>query len=52
MRACEGSEPRECLYVGMAHELGGRGVPVDREAAARMYERACEAGSTSACQRR
>lgn len=52
LRACEGSVPRECLFVGMAHELGGRGVPTDREAAARMYARACEAGSQPACQRR
>jgi TPR repeat protein len=52
VRACEGSEPRECLHVGMAHELGGRGLPVDPQAAARMYARACDAGSPAACQRR
>lgn len=50
-RACEGGAPRECLYVGMAYELGGRGVPRDAEIAARMYARACEAGAVSACGR-
>ncbi|HEY8431216.1 MAG TPA: hypothetical protein VIL20_22710 [Sandaracinaceae bacterium] len=51
-RACEGGRERECLYVGMAHELGGRGVPRDREAARAMYERACAAGMPPACARR
>ncbi|MCZ7681732.1 MAG: hypothetical protein M5U28_24235 [Sandaracinaceae bacterium] len=51
-RACEGGRERECLYVGMAHELGERGLPQDREAAVAMYERACAAGMQPACARR
>lgn len=50
--ACEGGLPRECLHVGMAHELGGRGVDEDATAARAMYERACAAGSPPACTRR
>ncbi len=51
-RACEGGRERECLYVGMAHELGDRGLPQDRAAAVAMYERACAAGMQPACARR
>lgn len=51
-RACEGGREQECLYVGMAHELGGRGVTQDREAARAMYQRACSAGMPPACARR
>ncbi len=49
--ACEGGLARECLYVGMARELGGRGLPQDVHAAALDYARACEAGAQSACAR-
>lgn len=50
--ACEHGAEQECLYVGMAHELGERGVAHDPEAARAMYERACAAGSPPACTRR
>ena len=52
LHACEHGLEQECLYVGMAHELGERGVAQDREAARAMYERACAAGSPPACTRR
>lgn len=51
-RACGGGRERECLYVGMARELGDRGLPQDREAARADYERACAAGVQPACARR
>ncbi len=50
-RACEGGLVSECLYLGMAEELGGRGVPRDLAAAAAHYERACDAGVEAACTR-
>lgn len=50
-RACEAGLDRECLYVGMAYELGERGVAKDPDAARALYRRACEAGAPSACAR-
>lgn len=50
--ACEHGRPGECIHVGLAHELGERGVPQDAGAARAMYERACEAGVQPACARR
>lgn len=50
--ACEHGLEQECLHVGLAHELGERGVAQDPEAARAMYERACAAGSPPACTRR
>lgn len=51
LRACEGGLERECLFVGMAHELGGRGLERDLASARAYYERACAAGSPAACSR-
>jgi TPR repeat protein len=48
-RACELGEERECFYVGVAHELGDRGLAQSDAEALRFYQRACAADVPGGC---
>ena len=48
-RACERDRPRACFYVGVAQELGDRGMPQNHNLAFVNYSRACDNESPVGC---
>lgn len=47
--ACDLGADRECFYVGVARELGDRGLGRDIAQALAGYQRACDGGDTVGC---
>jgi hypothetical protein len=48
LRACDGGDVTACVELGKVY-AAGRGVRVDRERAAALYKRACDAGFQMGC---
>ena len=47
-KGCSGNSPLACAYLGKMYQ-SGRGVPLDKTAAAEYFGKACKAGDRSSC---